>query len=445
MMMNLQSVAAVISQPCSLQVDVVDICTDSRQVKPGSVFIAIEGEHFDGHAFVADVEEKGALAAVVRRKVPNVLMPQWVVDDPLIALAQIAKAHRQLMNCPVIALTGSNGKTTVKEMIASILPQPSHATKGNLNNHIGVPLSVLALREDHRFAVFELGANHPGEIAYTADVVQPKVVLINNIAPAHIQGFGSIEGIARAKGELFEGLDECGIAVVNDDDAYAHFWDELLSTKSVVRFSIEHAADVYAHEVQRDARGCFQGTIVFPHGQVRVQLRVPGLHNARNALAAAACCDAVGISLVDIERGLNNFTGVKGRMTVLVGKNNATIFDDTYNANLKSALAGLEVLAQCSGTKILVFGDMGELGDWSMAHHQEVGNTARRLGIDQLVTCGVHSKITSTAFGKGGQHFDNQDEAAHFLITKLNSNTSVLVKGSRSSAMEKIVHQLLNC
>ncbi|RUR13607.1 UDP-N-acetylmuramoyl-tripeptide--D-alanyl-D-alanine ligase [Legionella sp. km772] len=442
--MDLQNIAHILSLTSTDKTEVTGICTDSRQIKPGNVFIAIEGELFDGHAFVHEVEEKGAAAVIVKKRITDVSIPQFVVADPLMALAQIATEHRKHFPCPVIALTGSNGKTSVKEMISAILPKPSHATKGNLNNHIGAPLSVLALTAEHRYAVFELGANHPGEIAHTVAVVRPDVALINNIAPAHIEGFGSIDGVALAKGEIYQGLTAEGVAIVNDDDHYAHFWDETLLNKKIIRFSLEHPADVYTKEVRLDAQGRGQFTLVLPTGTIDLHLQVPGLHNVRNALAAAASCYALGISLEAIKNGLTQFGGVQGRMTILNGKNHSTIIDDTYNANLRSVLAGLEVLAKQPGNKIFVFGDMGELGNWAAEHHEEVGIVARRLGINQLLTCGSFSKLSSQAFGEGGLHFASQDEVVRFLDNKLDSNTTVLVKGSRSSAMEKIVQKLLN-
>lgn len=442
--MNLNTVAALLAQSCQTNAEITGVCTDSRELKPGSLFIAIAGERFDGHDFIKEAEAQGALAAVVEHAVDGVTIPQFVVPDPLLALAKIAAAHRQDIHCPVIALTGSNGKTTTKEMIAAILPAPSHATKGNLNNHIGAPLSVLQLQSQHRYAVFELGANHPGEIAHTVAVVHPDVTLINNIAPAHVEGFGSIDGVARAKGEIHQGLSAAGIAVINDDDAYAHFWDELLLHKKVMRFSIEHAADVSVHDLHLDERGCGQFSLILPNGQTDIQLQVPGLHNVRNALAAAACCHVVGISIKDIQQGLNSFGGVKGRLTVLCGKNQSTVIDDTYNANLRSVLAALEVLAERPGKKIFVFGDMGELGVWAIQHHQEVGLAARRLGIDLFLSCGSFSKLAAESFGSGGEHFESQEQLAQNLIEKLSPDTVVLVKGSRSSAMEKIVNKLLN-
>ena len=441
--MNLNTIATVLAQSCHFDAEITGICTDSRYIEPGNLFIAITGERFDGHHFVREVAEKGAVAVVVKHVTPEVTIPQFVVADPVMALAQIAAQHRQNMRCPIIALTGSNGKTTVKEMIAAILPSPSHATRGNLNNHIGVPLSVLALTTEHRYAVFELGANHPGEIAHTVAIVHPAVALINNIAPAHVEGFGSIEGVAKAKGEIYEGLAAGATAVVNDDDTYAHFWDASLVDKKVIRYSLTQPRDVYAKGVSLDEHGCGRFMLALPNDAVEIQLRVPGLHNVRNALAAAACCFAVGIGIEDIQRGLVGFHGVKGRMTVLPGKNRATIIDDTYNANLRSVLAGLEVLAARPGKTLFIFGDMGELGDWATEHHREVGATAKKLGINQLLSCGALSRFASEAFGMGAHHFSSQDELIDYVSLQLNPETTVLVKGSRSSAMEKVVDRLL--
>ncbi|MBN9230811.1 MAG: UDP-N-acetylmuramoyl-tripeptide--D-alanyl-D-alanine ligase [Legionella sp. 40-6] len=442
--MNLSTIAALLAQTCPINAEIDNISIDTRTLSPGSLFVAIQGERFDGHAFLHDAAAKGAVAAIVQKPVADLSIPQLVVEDTLIALSKIAAGHRQSIHCPVIAITGSNGKTTTKEMIAAILPQPAHATQGNFNNHIGAPLSVLQLKPEHRYAVFELGANHPGEIAHTVAIVHPQVTLINNIAPAHVEGFGSIDGVARAKGEIYQGLTTNGTAIVNDDDAYAHFWDDLLLNKHVLRFSLTKPLDIYAQDLQYSALGCAQFNLVVPMGNIKIQLQVPGEHNVRNALAAAACCYAVGIDLETIQQGLNNFTGVKGRLTIIKGKQEATIIDDTYNANLRSVLAALEVLAQRPGEKIFVFGDMGELGAWAEQHHQEVGHAARRLGINQLMSCGPYSKLATAAFGAGGAHYDDKELLVKELTEKLGPQTVILVKGSRSSAMEKIVYKLLN-
>lgn len=441
--MNLNKIAELFGHSGANDILITGVCIDSRQVKPGNLFIALRGERFDGHDFIQEASAKGAVAVLCHQVNNEVDIPQFVVADTLQALAKIATYHRQTITCPIIALTGSNGKTTVKEMIASILPQPAHATHGNLNNHIGAPLSVLQLTPEHRYAVFELGANHLGEIAYTAAVVKPQVALINNIAPAHIGEFGSIDGVAHAKGEIYQALALNGTAVVNNDDDYAHFWDELLVGKKALRFSLTKPADVYAQGIHFNEQGCAHFELILPTGDAKVMLQVPGEHNVRNALAAAACCYAVGIALSDIVKGLEQFRGVAGRMTFLNGKNKSLVIDDTYNANLRSVLTAVDVLAKRDGRRILVLGDMGELGDWTQRHHEEVGQAALRQGIDLLMTCGIHSKYTSKAFGASAKHYNSQEELARDLLHKLDANTTVLVKGSRSAAMEKIVRQLV--
>lgn len=440
----LNTIATVLGcQPCGQEQEISGVCIDSRALAPGNLFVAIRGERFDGHDFIADAVTNGAAAILCERAWEGLAVPQFVVPNTLDALAKLACYHRQSMNCPVIALTGSNGKTSVKEMVAAILPQPSHATAGNRNNHIGVPLSVLALQPNHRYAVFELGANHVGEIAHTVAIAKPQVALINNIAPAHIEGFGSIDGVARAKGEIYQGLAPQGTAVVNDDDDYAHFWDEQLTDKKVLRFSLNKSADVYAKQISFDEQGRGRFTLVMCQQEIAVELKVAGEHTIRNALAAAACCYALGISKADIAQGLNQFRGVAGRMTYLEGKNHSVVIDDTYNANLRSVLTAVDVLAKRQGRRILVLGDLGELGSWTQAHHEEIGRAAQACGIDLLLTCGKNSQYTSQAFGKAAKHFRSQDELATELLPQLDKGTTVLVKGSRSAAMEKIVHRLV--
>lgn len=442
--MNLNTIATILScPPGEIDEEVTNVCIDSRALTPGSLFIALRGERFDGHDFIADAVANGARAIVCERDCGVLSIPQFLVKDSLDALAKIATHHRKTIYCPVIALTGSNGKTSVKEMIAAILPKPSHATAGNRNNHIGAPLSVLALMPSHRYAVFELGANHPGEIAHTVAIAQPQVALINNIAPAHIEGFGSIEGVAKAKGEIYQGLPAQGTAVVNEDDDYAHFWDPLLTDKKVLRFSLRQPTDVHAKAITYDEQGRGTFTLVLPNSEISISLQVAGEHTIRNALAASACCYALGIDAKDIKRGLNQFTGVAGRMTFLTGKNHSLVIDDTYNANLRSVLTAVDVLSKRQGRRILVLGDLGELGGYTKAHHEEIGRAASALGIDLLLTCGDNSQYTSQAFGKTAKHYLNQEELTNDLLPHLDKNTTVLVKGSRTAAMEKIVHRLV--
>jgi len=441
--MTLFEIASLLQIACSEDVVLSGICIDSRQIKPGNLFIAIQGDSFDGHHFIKAAEEQGAAAIVCNRIEQGITIPQLIVPDTLQALAAIASHYRSQIDCAAIALTGSNGKTTVKEMIACILPAPAFATPGNLNNHIGVPLSIFQLQPKHRYAVFELGANHQGEIAHTVAMVKPQVTYINNIAPAHIEGFGSIDGVARAKGEIHQGLVADGIAVINDDDSYAHFWDSLLANKKTIRFSVKNPRTIHAHNVIFNSEGCAKFTLVTPTGEAIIQLKVPGSHNLSNALAAAACTYALGIGLPNIAAGLSQFSGVAGRMAFLRGKNNALIIDDTYNANLLSVLTALDVLSARGGVRILVFGDMGELGSWSEQHHQEVGIAARDHGIDYLMTCGKNSELSTQVFGENARHYANQQALVHDLLKKLDPLTTVLVKGSRSSAMENIVRELV--
>lgn len=440
--MTLNDIARILNIDCHTDLVLSGLGIDSRKIQPGQLFVAIHGDHFDGHDFIAEVEAQGAAAVICERTVTGVSIPQLVVPSTLDALAAIATWHRQQFSCPTIAITGSNGKTTVKEMVANILPQPSFSTRGNFNNHIGAPLSLLQLCAEHRYAVFELGASHAGEIAHTVAMVRPHVSLINNIAPAHIEGFGSIDGVARAKGEIYQGLQSGGTLVINDDDTYAHFWDAMIGDHPVIRFSRAHPTTIYAKNALLSSEGYGIFQLVTPQGEAHITLQVPGLHNVSNALAVAACCHAVGIALSDIVTGLETFTGVPGRMAKSIGKNQAIIIDDTYNANLRSTLTAVDVLAHCEGVRILVLGDMAELGVWGERHHEEIGLAAREQGIDWLMTCGTLSAKSALAFGSGGKHYDTQEQLAHDLLRRLDAKTTVLVKGSRSAAMENIVHQL---
>jgi UDP-N-acetylmuramoyl-tripeptide--D-alanyl-D-alanine ligase len=440
--MKLSEIAQALELSSPQEVEITGISTDSRTIKPGNLFVAIRGPQFDGHHFISQAAASGASAVLASKAPASLNIPHLIVMDTILALAKIAKYHRQSLNCGTIALTGSNGKTSVKEMISSILPQPSHATPGNLNNHIGAPLSVLQLNSNHRYAVFELGANHPGDISYTVQIVKPQVALVNNIAPAHIAGFGSIEGVADTKGEIYRGLEPLGFAIVNDDDHFAHYWDEILKDKQVIRFSASKKADIYAANILFDENNCASFDLITPKGQTEIRMHVPGMHTVRNALAAASCTYALGIGLSAIAQGLTAFHGVSGRLTFFPGTNNSTIIDDTYNANLRSVLTALDILAQCKGKRIFIFGDMGELGEWTTLHHQEVGAAARELGIECVFTYGTHSKATAETFGPNAQHFTNQEDLLQKVLPVIESKSTILVKGSRSAKMEKIVAQL---
>ncbi|MDP3560433.1 MAG: UDP-N-acetylmuramoyl-tripeptide--D-alanyl-D-alanine ligase [Legionellaceae bacterium] len=451
--MDLSWVSQVFGQTFPSTLTLTGVCIDSRQVQPGHLFVALLGERFDGHDFVEEALHHGAVAVLASKPLPNISVPVILVLDTFLALRQLAHAYRKICAIKTIALTGSNGKTSVKEMISCILPSPAFSSRGNLNNHIGVPLSILQVRPEDRYAVFELGANHIGEIAQNAELVAPQVVLVNNIGPAHIGEFGSIEGVACAKGEIYQALSAEGIAVVNDDDAYAHFWDSIIQEKAGVwRFSVAAPTEearagekrVYASKVSLNEHGCVRFILHLPDGsQSPIQLQVTGLHMLSNALAAASATAALGISSDLIVQGLQTFTGVAGRLTLLPGKNGSILIDDSYNANLASTLAALAVLAHRPGKRIFVFGDMGELGEWTQEHHEVVGRTAREYNIEGLMTCGTHSKFASAAFGVGATHFATQAELVTAITLLLDANTSVLLKGSRSSRIEHITQQLM--
>lgn len=426
-----------------LEIDFQGVAIDSRKVLPGQLFVAIPGEKVDGHDFVKNALNNGASRVLVSRQLPDVdLEKQWVVEDTVATLSALAVQHRLACDCLIIAITGSNGKTSVKEMCKKILPEPSYASLGNFNNHLGVPICLMQLKPEHRYAVFELGANHIGEIAHTVAMVKPQVALINNIGPAHIGEFGGIEGVARAKGEIYAGLGDSGIAVVNADDAYAHFWDDIIHPRKVLRFGVSQDADVMAKEIQFENM-CARWVLVTPQGEISIAMKVPGLHNIYNALAAASATLALGISLDNIAQGLEAFEGVPGRMAVLTGYQGATIIDDTYNANLRSVQAAIAVLAKRSGRRVLVLGDMGELGDWAIEHHRAVGLSARESGIDALYSYGDLSRRAAEEFGVNGQSFITKEELIDVLRPELDENTTILIKGSRSSAMERIVEQLV--
>lgn len=421
------------------KLDINRVERDSRQVAAGDLFLALKGERFDAHDFVADVTGR-ASAALVGHPV-EADIPQVVVSDVRMAMGQLGAAWRNCFSGPVIALTGSNGKTTLKEMITAILSGcgETHATKGNLNNDLGVPLTLYELRPgQHEYAVIEMGANHFGEIDYLTHLVRPDVAVLNNAGAAHLEGFGSIAGVARAKGEIFSGLSADGVAVINADDEYADYWRELNTQRSILSFGMSAEADV---------RGVQQPdgvlSIRYQDQEVLVSLPLLGQHNAMNALAASAAVLPLGVSLPTIKAGLEKLQPVAGRLCPLRGAGGELVIDDTYNANPSSALAALQVLAQQLGRKLLVLGDMGELGVDGMEMHARIGQEAARLGIDAMYGVGELSEAACDAFGAGAVACHDMDELLGSLETlQLNENNSVLVKGSRSARMERVVAAL---
>ncbi len=414
--------------------------TDSRTLPSGALFFALSGEHFDGHRFLAEAAGRGARGAVVEREVADAGLPLLSVPDTRQALGLLAGNWRQRFDIPVVAITGSNGKTTVKEMLAAIFSQlaPTLVTPGNLNNDIGVPLTLFGLGGAHRYGVIEMGANHPGEIALLTRLVRPKVAVITQCAPAHLEGFGSIEGVARAKAEIYSDLDADGIAIINADDAYAGYWRSCCPATRQISFGLRSGADVSATQVQNNG-GAMHFVLHTGAGKVPVRLPLLGAHNVMNALAAAACATALEIPLPRIASGLEAMRAVKGRLQLKPGCNGARVLDDTYNANPTSLQAAVDVLATFPGHHWLVLGDMGELGPTADDLHTRAGVSARQCGVERLFALGALSQCAARAFGAGAEHFTDSEALVARLRPALAADVAVLVKGSRAMAMERVV------
>jgi len=427
--------------------EVLRVSTDSRNTQPGDLFIALRGAKFDGGVYAAQALQQGAVGVVLDAlQAPEVLHAIRVADTR-IALGQLAAAWRDGFAMPIVAITGSNGKTTVKEMLAAILRVAAGAddavlaTEGNFNNDIGLPLMLLRLRDTHRYAVLEMGMNHLGEIDYLTRIARPDVALINNAQAAHVGMLGSVADIARAKSEIFNGLSEQGIAIVNADDGHVGMWREANVGRSVLSFGLTPDANV---------RGEFQAgeygstlTVITSSERFDVALQVPGTHNVRNALAASAAALALNITPAHISAGLSGFTGVKGRLQKKPGLHGSTLIDDSYNANPDSVLAALKVLGLHAGKKILVLGDMGELGDEAAALHAQMGLAARLAGVEKLFGLGDMTRETVGAFGQGGMHFERIQELLADLENELTADTTVLIKGSRFMHMERVVQSFM--
>lgn len=420
------------------------VVIDSRQINAGCLFIALVGDRFDGHDFAHQALAQNAAAIIVNRPLP-LPIAQLVVADTRLALGQLAAWLRQQMHCKVVALTGSSGKTSVKEMTAAILQQCGQVlyTAGNFNNDIGAPLTLLRLTPADQFAVIELGANHQHEIAYTVSLTQPDVALINNISAAHLAGFGSLAGVAQAKGEIFSGLPANGIAVINQQ-SQSESWQPLLADKRVWRFSLDEQQDVefFASDCQVTAIGTYF-TLHTPMGQQPIQLPLLGEHNIANALAASALALAVGASLANVQVGLAQVKPVKGRLFPIQLTASQLLLDDSYNANVGSMLAAINILARLPGVRILVVGDMAELGQYSVACHQQVGEHAAKQKLDHVLSLGVESQKIAQCSGVGESFTDKSALLARLQqLLAQHSQATVLVKGSRSAKMEEIVQAL---
>ena len=441
-----QAAAAIGARVQGADVAFQRVSTDTRSIKKGDLFVALRGERFDGHEFVATAAEAGAAAAMVDARsavdTQQHALPALIVDDTRLALGRLGSHWRSRFDFPVVALTGSSGKTTVKEMIAAILRVAAGAddavlaTRGNLNNDIGVPLMLLEMKPGQRYAVIETGMNHAGEIRYLCELAKPDVVLVTNAGTAHIEYLGSAEAIARAKGEIFEAAPADAVAVINADDVYAPLWRKLAGNRRVVDFGLKGAAVTGTYRL-RD----FDSEIVLKTtaGVATASVAAPGLHNVRNALAAAAAAVALDIPVTDIAKGLARYAGIKGRLQRKAGAGGAVVVDDTYNANPESVRAAIDVLAQAGGTRILAFGDMGELGADAPRLHEELGSYARNAGVNRVLALGEHAALTARAFGAGAQHFATLEALVAALRPALGKGVTVLVKGSRFMKMERVV------
>jgi UDP-N-acetylmuramoyl-tripeptide--D-alanyl-D-alanine ligase len=426
------------------------VSSDSRKVQPGDLFVALRGEHFDGYEFVAAAIQSGAIVALVnadsyaaRPSLPAPRSSLLVVEDTRLALGQLAAHWRRQFDIPLAAVTGSNGKTTVKEMLAAILREAAGgdnavlATQGNLNNDIGMPLTLLQLNAQHRYAVIEMGMNHPGEIDYLTRIACPDIALITNASGAHLAGLGSVEAVARAKGEILDGLRQRGTAVINADDEHAPLWRTLAGSHPLLEFGVEKQADV-SGQWQPRGEGLHLDAHT-PSGDFSADLQVPGAHNARNALAATAAAIALNVPLDVIAAGLERFGGVAGRLQRKAARHGATLIDDTYNANPASMRAAIEVLAEAKGRRVFVMGDMGELGEDAAALHAGIGTTARGAGVEKLYALGALSVQAVRAFGCGAEHFERIEDLYKALEDELDTDVTVLVKGSRFMKMERVV------
>lgn len=426
----------------SVDVVITGTAIDSRKVVLGSLFVAIAGERVDGHDYIAKARQSGASAALVSKRTEDAL-PQLVVNDVVKAFGVLAKFWRQQADLTVVAVTGSNGKTTVKEMIAAILRQSGSviATQGNLNNELGVPLTLTRLNGSTDYAVIEMGANHRGEISRLVDMAEPQFSIINNVAPAHLEGFGDLMGVAKAKAEIFLGLTKDGVGIINADMDFVEQWKQVLADRKYISFALENDADIKPKDLQIDTSSShFMVELAGEFHYINVPL--PGLHNVANALAAIAITHAIGIPGTEMVKGLATMTSVSHRLQLRSGLNQSQLIDDSYNANPGSYQQALATLATFSGEHWLVLGDFGELGNDSERLHAQMGIDAKNSGVKQLWTVGVQSKNACNTFGENAQHFDDIDALEKQLKQLMNKDITCLIKGSRFMQLDKLADRL---
>ncbi|MGZ8187045.1 MAG: UDP-N-acetylmuramoyl-tripeptide--D-alanyl-D-alanine ligase [Methylobacter sp.] len=448
MNMKLSEIAECVQGQLVGEDDVItSVSIDTRTIKPGQLYIGIKGKNFDGNEFVREAEQAGATAAIVNKGFAAA-MSYIIVDDTHLALAELAGEWRKKMPVSIVGITGSNGKTTVKEMVAAILGINDNVlfTQGNLNNDMGVPLTLLRINEQHRYAVIEMGANHPGEIQYTSTYAQADVVVITNVGPAHIEGFGSVDGVARAKGEIIQTLKEHGIAILYRDDDYFSYWKSVAGIRKIMSFGLNDSADVTARSIKTEIRNNQFATtfeLVTAQGSLAVKLKLAGRHNVINALTATAACLALDIELEQIKQGLESVIPVTGRLQPLVSRLGNIVIDDTYNANSASLKAGLDVLANCEGEPWLVLGAFGELGPESLKIHEEIGELIKSRGIVRLLAIGSDARNTVKSFGQGATFFETQQNLIEVLKQELKGDETILIKGSRAQRMENVAAALV--
>lgn len=434
---------------------ILSVSTDTRNLKQGDVFVALRGQHFDGHAYVQEAIEKACMAVVIDHYQSELPIPQLVVADTRLALGRMAEAWRlQFESLKVIAVTGSCGKTTVKDMLAAICSEvaPTLATVGNLNNDIGVPLTLLQLKESHRFAVIEIGTNAPGEIAYSAKLAHPDVALITNAAPVHLEGLGSVENVAKEKGDVYRALSAHGLAVINLDDAHALSWYEgvqdmkrqVVTCAKNQKKTLSISPDFWLENVTCSEQGAYQFDIVSSCSRISIQAALPGEHNATNALLAAAAARSVNIDDTHIKAGLENVKSAPGRLNRYeLRERGCWLIDDSYNANPHSVKAAINLLAQYQNThRLLVLGDMAELGEETQRYHREMGQWAKEKRIESLFAVGSNAAAVAEGFGMNAKVFNEHAELIKVLPQLLKAGMTILVKGSRSAKMEVIVQAI---
>ncbi len=436
----------LLSPDVSYDVVISQVSTDTRKIESGDLFVALKGDNFDAHDFIAQ-GKAGVAAAVIVERNSDITCPQIIVKDTRLALGNLAREYRKQFSGKLFGITGSNGKTTVKEMLAAIclIQGDTLATVGNLNNDIGLPQTLFNLHQQ-AYAVIEMGANHHGEISYLTNIAHPDVAVITHAGSAHLEGFGDIPGVAKAKGEIYEGLNAAGTAVINADDINNAVWFEKAGAHKVVTFGLHNDADFSAEWKASDAgtqlkmKSCLVGN---KDPQItEISMKLFGVHNVMNALAAAAAASAAGIDLPSIKQGLEDMQPVKGRLQWNQGPKEMRVLDDTYNANPTSLSAGLAVLATVPGEHWLILGDMGELGEKSEEMHEEAGRLARRAGVSRMLTFGEISRFGSEFFGEGGEHFTDQQALLNSVMSGWKGAGAVLVKGSRAMQMEQFVDAL---